>query len=301
MIEKKHFTIIIVPEKAPTLFKVKFSNYILYLLIVLTASAFSLSGFMFYHYFDVLSEYIEISDLSEQNRHLKSELDRFESTYETLLTRMEKIEGFDEKLRDITNIGKFKEGGFTDGKELFGIGGPLPGYKEESSRDDHTNSLFDELSREIENLKEMANREEESLHQLLSFLEKQENLLASTPSIWPTRGFLTSGFGFRRWRMHEGIDIANRVGTVINTSADGTVIFTGIKGGYGKYVIIDHGYGITTCYGHLHSIEVKEGIRVKRGGRIGTLGNTGRSTGPHLHYEVRINGVPVNPTNYILN
>lgn len=296
MFRKKHYTVIIVPEKAPTLFKLKFSNHSLYILVVLTLFTFIISGYMFFNYLDVRSEYIEISDLSEQNRHLKDELDRFEETYEVLTDRMEKIKGFDDKIRTIASIEKFSED-----KELFGIGGPLPEEKRNSSLNDHTATLFDELSMEIEKLKEFADHEEESLHELLSFLEKQENLLASTPSIWPTRGFVTSGFGFRRRRMHEGIDIANRIGTRINASADGVVIFTGIKGGYGKFLIIDHGYGISTCYGHLYSINVKEGKRVKRGERIGAIGNTGRSTGPHLHYEVRINDVPVNPVNYILN
>jgi murein DD-endopeptidase MepM/ murein hydrolase activator NlpD len=296
MFSKKHFTVIIVPEKAPTLFKLKFTNHSLYIISALTLLTFIISGYMFFNYLDVRSEYIEISDLSEQNRHLKEELDRFEETYEILTARMEKIKGFDEKIRTIASLDKFSEN-----KELFGIGGPLPEEKRKSTLDDRTSALFDELSIEIEKLKEVANHEEASLHELLSFLEKQENLLASTPSIWPTRGFVTSGFGFRGRRMHEGIDIANRVGTRINASADGVVIFTGIKGGYGKFLIIDHGYGISSCYGHLYSIDAKEGQRVKRGEKIGTLGNTGRSTGPHLHYEVRINDVPVNPKNYILN
>ncbi len=296
MVRKKHYTVIVVPEKASTLFKLKFSNHSLYILTTLILATFIISGYMFYNYMDVRSKYIEIGDLSEQNRQLKEELDEFEVTYETLSARMEKIKGFDEKIRDITDIDEY-----TENKTLFGIGGPLPGREKKPSLDDRTTALFEELNREIERLKEVANYEEQSLHELLSFLEKQENLLASTPSIWPTRGFVTSGFGFRGRRMHEGIDIANRVGTRINASADGIVIFAGIKSGYGKFLIIDHGYGISSCYGHLHSIDAKEGTRLKRGEKLGTLGNSGRTTGPHLHYEVRINGVPVNPANYILN
>jgi murein DD-endopeptidase MepM/ murein hydrolase activator NlpD len=296
MVRKKHYTVIIVPERASTLFKLKFSNHSLYILTALVLATFIISGYMFYNYIDVRSRYIEMGDLSEQNRLLKEELKGFEETYETLSARMEKIKGFDERIRDLANLDDY-----TEKKTLFGIGGPVPGEKRKSSLDDRTSALFDELNSEIERLKEVANHEEQSLHELLSFMEEQENLLACTPSVWPTRGFVTSGFGFRGRRMHEGIDIANRVGTRINTSADGIVIFTGIKGGYGKFVMVEHGYGMSTCYGHLHSIDVKEGQRMRRGEKIGTLGNTGRSTGPHLHYEVRINGVPVNPVNYILN
>ncbi|MBN1572348.1 MAG: peptidoglycan DD-metalloendopeptidase family protein [Deltaproteobacteria bacterium] len=296
MVRKKHYTVIIVPERASTLFKLKFSNHSLYILTALILATFIISGYMFYNYIDVRSRYVEMGDLSEQNRQLKEELKGFEKTYETLSARMDKIKGFDEKIRDLADIDEY-----TEEKTLFGIGGPIPGGKEKSSLDDRTSALFDELNSEIERLSEVANHEEQSLNELLSFLEEQENLLASTPSIWPTRGFVTSGFGFRGRRMHEGLDIANRVGTRINASADGIVIFAGIRSGYGKFLIIDHGYGISTCYGHLNSIDAREGQRLKRGERLGTIGNTGRSTGPHLHYEVRINGVPVNPVNYILN
>ena len=100
--------------------------------------------------------------------------------------------------------------------------------------------------------------------------------------------------------MHEGLDIANYPGTAIRAPADGTVVFAGAKAGYGQTLILDHGYRLETWYAHARKILVRTGQRVRRGDSIAQLGNSGRSTGPHLHYEVRINGTPVDPLSYIL-
>lgn len=97
------------------------------------------------------------------------------------------------------------------------------------------------------------------------------------------------------------MDIANKKGTPVSSTADGFVLYSAVKGLLGKVVIIDHGHGIVTRYAHLSKLIAKKGSRVKRGDLIGKIGNTGRSTGPHVHYEVRLNGIPVNPAKYILN
>jgi murein DD-endopeptidase MepM/ murein hydrolase activator NlpD len=120
-------------------------------------------------------------------------------------------------------------------------------------------------------------------------------------------GWVTSNFGYRtspftgRREFHRGLDIATRSGTPILAPADGVVIFAGPKRLSGNMIIIDHGHGMTTNYGHIKQAHKKKGERVKRGDVIAEVGNTGRSTGPHLHYEVLLNGVSVNPEKYILN
>jgi murein DD-endopeptidase MepM/ murein hydrolase activator NlpD len=101
--------------------------------------------------------------------------------------------------------------------------------------------------------------------------------------------------------MHKGIDFAADHGADVTAPADGLVIFVGNRGGYGKAVVIDHGYGIQTHYGHLSGYRVEIGQRVKRGQIVAAVGNTGRSTGTHLHYEVRYNGIPQDPEKYILD
>ncbi len=130
--------------------------------------------------------------------------------------------------------------------------------------------------------------------------------LAATPSIWPVHGWVTSGFGRRlspftgRRVLHTGLDIATRKGAIIIAPADGVVTRAATEYDFGKLVEIDHGFGVSTRYGHNSQILVRPGHRVRRGEPIARVGNTGRSTGPHLHYEVRLNGVPVNPRRYIV-
>ena len=122
---------------------------------------------------------------------------------------------------------------------------------------------------------------------------------SSAGFIWPTSGTLTSGFGWRWGRMHEGIDIAAPTGTPISAAASGTVIYAGWMGGYGNLVVIDHGNGLATAYGHQSSIAVGSGTYVSQGQTIGYVGSTGHSTGPHVHFEVRVNGSPVDPLGYL--
>jgi murein DD-endopeptidase MepM/ murein hydrolase activator NlpD len=140
----------------------------------------------------------------------------------------------------------------------------------------------------------------------------QQNLISTVPmagsnlpSIWPVRGRVTAGFGERmdplngEGAFHAGMDIAAPTGTEISAAADGIVLSAGPDAGYGNSILIDHGYGIQTRYGHLSKVEVVVGQEVKRGQVIGTVGMTGRATGPHLHYEVHVQDTPVNPAKYL--
>jgi murein DD-endopeptidase MepM/ murein hydrolase activator NlpD len=153
---------------------------------------------------------------------------------------------------------------------------------------------------------ELAERER-SLDELVGRLEGKSAQLASTPSIWPTSGWVTSGYGYRtspftgRKQFHSGLDIAANFGTPVVAPATGRVVFAGRKGAMGKMVEIDHGYGIHSLYGHLAEFFVKKGEFVERGQRIAAVGSTGRSTGPHLHYAVRLDRKHVNPANYIID
>src|SRR5262245_32753220 len=153
----------------------------------------------------------------------------------------------------------------------------------------------------------IAQGQDESLQDLLRSLEGKRERLESSPSIWPSKGWLTSGFGYRispftnRKQFHAGIDIAGTLGTDVVAPAKGRVVFTGPNGPLGTCLIIDHGYGVPTQYGHNQTIYVKPGQIVERGERIAALGNSGRSTGPHLHYMVEVNGKTRNPLDYIFD
>ena len=149
--------------------------------------------------------------------------------------------------------------------------------------------------------------EEQDAMDLWARLSEKKDILFSTPSLTPTRGWLSSRFGYRlspftnRTSMHNGVDIAAPPGTPVVATADGRVIFEGYERGYGNVIVVDHGYGVVTRYGHNAENKVHVGQKVKRGQPIATVGNTGRSTGPHLHYEIRKDGIPVNPITYFLD
>jgi murein DD-endopeptidase MepM/ murein hydrolase activator NlpD len=143
--------------------------------------------------------------------------------------------------------------------------------------------------------------------QLEEFYRDQTLVLASTPSIWPVRGYLSAGFGNRldpftgQRDFHSGIDISTPIGTRIFAPADGVVLSASPQGAYGNSIIIDHGYGVVTRYGHLDGYAIRPGQRVRRGDLIGFVGSTGRSTGPHLHYEVWVRDQAQNPIHFILD
>lgn len=167
------------------------------------------------------------------------------------------------------------------------------------------------LARKLHNFLNLMNTEtrlvEIQQQEIIQVIRANEELWATTPSIWPTKGWVTSHFGTRNdpftntRQLHKGLDISAPKGTPIYAPAKGKVTFAGNDGSYGLSVSITHGNGISTRYAHMQGFATKKGQLVERGQVIGYVGNTGRSTGPHLHYEVRLSGVPVNPKRYILN
>jgi len=163
-----------------------------------------------------------------------------------------------------------------------------------------------QLEREIAWLQNEVVSQERSLEELSQAASERLTRWASTPSVWPVKGWVTSGFGLRispftgQPAMHDGLDIGAEPNADIHAPAAGQVTAAGFDPKMGNVVNIDHGYGIQTQYGHMAKILVKPGQKVKRGDRIGLVGSTGLSTGPHLHYMVKVNNRPVNPQRYIL-
>lgn len=171
-----------------------------------------------------------------------------------------------------------------------------------------TDQQIKEIKTGLEWLSEQSHSETKILDELSAVAEKKAVQWASTPSIWPVKGSITSRFGPRvspftgKKALHAGIDIGARNGTEIRSPASGKVVVAAYDGRMGKFIRIDHGYGMETTYGHLSKIHVKYGDRVHRGDLIGLVGSTGKfSTGPHLHYQVAVNDQVVDPIHYILD
>lgn len=228
--------------------------------------------------------------LAQQARHLQTESENAQLRAENARQRMQlaklntRIEAAEDASRHLVEM---KSGVTGEGQSpAGGKGGPaLP---------------FDEITVNLIELK--AKFLEQELRAYEAVLKER----AVVPNIWPVKGDLDSGFGGRRnpfggssYEYHEGQDIEVPTGTPVSATANGTVLCAGWQNGYGQVVYIDHGNGISTRYGHLSQINVSIGQTISRGETIGLSGSTGRSTGPHLHYEVRINNEPVNPLNYL--
>ncbi|MDQ3668267.1 MAG: M23 family metallopeptidase [Acidobacteriota bacterium] len=215
-----------------------------------------------------------------ENQHLRAENERRRHELNELGNRVEAVEDTSRKLAE-------KSGVVPENVDLPGTGGPAMPLESDS----------------LPALEEKMTHLEKDLHAYEAVMQGR----GYTPSVWPVSGRLESAFGGRRnpfgggsYEFHTGQDIDAPWGAPVIAGATGKVSFVGWQNGYGQLVVIDHGGGLTTRYGHLSHIAVSQGTTVKRGEFVGKVGSTGRSTGPHLHYEVRINDDPVNPLRYLL-
>jgi murein DD-endopeptidase MepM/ murein hydrolase activator NlpD len=244
-----------------------------------------------------------ISHQSDEIAGQRNQVQKFADEITALKSKLIALNDFENKIRIIANIEKT-----SDQDSLFGIGGSIPDDLDTRiPLTEKHNSLMREMHEQTKQLELASGKQQEGFESLFNFLQDQRNLLSSTPAVRPVKGWTTSGFGYRKSpftglrEFHKGLDIATRMATPVIATADGIVSFTGTKGLLGRVVTIDHGHGIVSRYGHLGKVLKKRGAAVKRGDIIARVGVTGRTTGPHVHYEVFLNGMPVNPIKYILN
>jgi murein DD-endopeptidase MepM/ murein hydrolase activator NlpD len=269
-------------------------------------------------------EAVEVTVLREEAKRHQGELAELGTEVGGLSDELERLRELERKVRVIANLpGAMREarvpeqpgqgGGDEFTEPLLAPSQPQP---EASASEDDLGAVATPdgrmdpaaLARVQERARHLASQvptRKLSLLDLLDGLEGQTQKLAATPSIWPTSGYVTSGYGNRispftgRTQFHSGLDIAADFGTIVVAPASGRVVLSGDNGALGRMVELDHGYGVRTHYGHLTKALVKRGQTVGRGEPIGTIGSSGRSTGPHLHYGVEVNGRTVDPTDYI--
>jgi len=303
-------TFFIMSKSGARMRQFSFSRYTLLFatLFLLTLSVFS--GLAVHDYYllkksakDTCELEAEVAVKIQELEEKKKQIQAFAEEINTLKTSLVSLNEFEKKIRIIANLEK------SSGQDgLFGVGGAVPDDLDSRlALGDAHNSLLRDMHDQAEQIEQASVIQGQSFESLLKDLKGHRNILAATPSIRPAKGWVTSPFGYRTSPFtglrvfHKGVDIANRKGEPVIAPADGVVTFTGTKGDLGKCLIISHGHGLVTRYGHLNKFHVKKGAKVKRGDTVAEIGNTGRTTGTHLHYEVHLSGVPVNPSKYILN
>ncbi len=288
--DKRYSTIIFVPHARAKFRKMKVSHRLLFSVLSVVSSSLCLSTFFSVQYFTNLSQTHELTRLRKENRELQTANEQFSKSVESLRTQLHTVEDRTRKLAIFAGISTI------DDNSQGGVGGVRPpDLGDNPYRDDLDKMAF------------RSHRLDSDLTLVEKRLLDRSLMLSSTPSIAPIRGILTDGFGARQDPFtgepgtHNAIDISSAIGQPVHAPADGIVVKAEWANGYGNVVYISHGFGYSTRYGHLSAFAVRPGDHVKRGDVIGYVGSTGRSTGPHLHYEVRLNNVPVNPLEYILN
>ena len=290
---RQHHTVIFVPHAHAKLRKWRVTNLQIGLvtgaLLLLTLTA----AFFIWSHFSTKANPVEIARLAGENEKLREVNQEFESSIRKLQDQLTSYEDRTRQLAIVAGIATLGDAANATDTAEAGIGGGTP---------------VDEIG--VEDLPAMQGRIQQidgTLKAVETRLHQRARWISQTPAITPVKGILTSGFGYRSDPVthgrgdHQGVDIAAAPGQPVRASADGIVMRAGTLGGLGKAIYLAHGYGVTTRYGHMSKVEVRPGQRVKRGDIIGRVGNTGRSTGYHLHYEVRQDGQPVNPLVYILD
>jgi murein DD-endopeptidase MepM/ murein hydrolase activator NlpD len=301
----KKFTVLVVPSPNDRIRRYEISGrWIRWggaagLVFLAIAGVFSILAFILFE------KEARMIALQHQSRLQKEEIVRIYRRLQDIHSTMVDVAKLERKVRLIMNTTESNSSNVA-----LGLGGPeqsvAPSVLIQKGRRG-MEDLMTEMDRQIGDIEHGVLNQEESLAGLKHVIQDRQTEWAFTPSIWPAHGVVTSRFGWRTSPFglgrdfHPGLDIAGSMGTPIIATASGTVSLAGWDQGFGKTVVIDHTSSISTLYGHLEKVAVYEGEHVKRGDVIGYLGNSGLSTGPHLHYQIMVNRSPVNPRRYILN
>lgn len=315
--KENNYSVIIVSGATSTNKEFVISSKLIRNSIVAFIALLLIFGYIIFDYLNTSFNKERMKRLEKENIEKEATIDKLNADIREIEERLNQMAVYKERISvamGLTSPDALKEVGIGGGSDvapggaITGVpgGGAMPnsdminkGKKPEPSGET--------VMKKAEDIRQMAKKIQERLQFVESAMEKQKVRLAQTPSIWPTKGYLTSPLGWRihpltgKRDYHNGQDIATQFGNKIIATADGVVLVAGHWDYLGNLIIIDHGFGFTTRYGHQASFNIKEGDRVKRFQVIGYVGNTGRSSAPHLHYEVRYFGKPLNPMNFIID
>ncbi len=286
----RRFTLMYIPDSGKQARRIRVSHRFVFTAMLVFLLSTALMGWLIVDYYRQGFDQQHFNQLLVENSEQRQQLKQMGRDLDGLRREMIVLTDADARVR-----GTLDSSAENSVVQPVAIGGAL-----DTSPADMT-----ELQKQINDLRLAIDLRRESQEEVRDLLNDKQSLSLSTPSGWPTKGWLTSYFGMRpspysgRRKMHEGLDIAANTGTPITATADGVVIKSTTESGFGKVVMIDHGYGYRTTFAHNSKLLVKSGTRVKRGDKIAEVGNTGRSTGSHLHYEIHLNGVPINPRKFL--
>jgi murein DD-endopeptidase MepM/ murein hydrolase activator NlpD len=297
-----HFTLMIIPSRKSGVKKISVSRVVIRNILIASLVAILVTLYVVYDYASIKRDRAELVRLRAQTKEQSQQFRDLAIKIDKFADRMEGLRQFDKKIRILSADQTSR-----DRKLPLGIGGSDKETRVKELLDQDQQKLITGIREEIVKLNEDANDREKSFNELLNFLHEQKSILAATPSLWPVKGWVTSEFGVRESpfrtgvEFHKGLDISTRFGKEVVAPADGLVIVSAYDQQEGNFIKIDHGRGLATGFAHLSRMAVKQGVRVKKGDIIGYVGDTGRSTGSHLHYSVFVNNVPVNPRKYLKN
>jgi len=276
----------IIPASGQRVRRLVVPRWVLVACLVIGSLSMTVAGYVASDYTLLNSNQIELMRLQAENSDQRQEFQRLAMDFSDMRQELVVLAETDARIRLLADLKN------STSDVPVGIGG-APEVEE-------LNNLS-ELQQQINSMRLAIDMRRQSQEEIRSLLNDQQSISGSTPQGWPTKGWLTSYFGMRkspytgRPKNHEGLDIAANTGTPVVATADGVVARIETSAGYGKTVIIDHGYGYRTLYAHNSKFLVKRGQKVSRGDKIAEVGNTGRSTGPHVHYEILLNGVTIDP------
>lgn len=295
--KNRHFTFIVVPHNgAGGVYTFRIPSFVVFLsvIIILFCIAFISSSIV---YTSALSRrLLHYQNTLQVNEEQKKQIDYFTSQTGVVKQAITELIDRDNEIRRLLGLRVEKPK-----VDLSGVVASTDRLKF-GSVDSTTANKISTVSVNLDVMEKGVKERETSISELMDKVKEIKTQFAHTPSIWPLYGPIASSFGYRYlpWRgFHTGTDISSWYGAPIRATADGVVIWSGWKGGYGKAVMIDHGYGIVTLYGHSSKLAVVVGQRVKKGQIISYVGATGLATGPHVHYEVRKSGYLTNPVGWL--
>ena len=296
---KKRWTIVVVPQGSSATKIIELSQTALKLVASLGVTALAVVLLLGFGMIRRSVDLARADRLENENSTLAGDLDHLRGRINLLSDTVRVLERRDAQFRLLANLDPI-----APEVRGVGIGGPVP---RSGTSEGELTGRAGEVRVDLDALIRRANLLAGSFREAADSLALHTERLAATPSIMPTAGWLSSAFSRMRAhpilhyaRAHEGIDVSAPMGSPIEAPANGTVVETGWEAGYGNMVVIDHGFGIVTKFAHCSRILAHKGQKVTRGDRIALVGNTGLSTGPHLHYEVHVNGRPVDPLKYVL-